>query len=58
MHPILERKSSSGVHIATDINVAVNQGFNSFLVRGLDGILIEVVEEKPPPEGIWPIDYK
>ena len=28
-------------------------GFTSFFVRGPDGLLIEIVEEAPVPEGIW-----
>ena len=28
-------------------------GFTSFFVRGPDGLLIEIVEELPIPEGIW-----
>jgi catechol 2,3-dioxygenase-like lactoylglutathione lyase family enzyme len=58
IRPIAERMRSSGVQIVKDIEVDVKNGFNRFFVRGPDGLLIEIVEEKPLPEGIWPMDQR
>jgi hypothetical protein len=44
---------SSGVKIVEPIKVDPKYHFKSFYVEGPDNVLIEVVEEKPVPEGIW-----
>lgn len=51
--PVLERLKQSGVKIVQTVQVDPRYHFKSFSVQGPDGVLIEIVEEKPIPEGIW-----
>lgn len=53
IEPVLKRMKSSGIPIVRNIGLVTNQGFSSFFVRGPDGLLIEIVKERPVPEGIW-----
>ncbi|MCK8482267.1 VOC family protein [Psychroserpens algicola] len=39
--------------IVHDIKIDSIHGMKSFFVRGPDGLLVEIVEEKSIPEGIW-----
>lgn len=50
--PIFEQMKSAGVKIEQTIKIDPVYGIKSFFVRGPDGLLIEIVEEKPIPEGI------
>ncbi len=43
----------SGVKIAETPKIDPKYHFKSFFVEGPDGVLIEIVEEKPVPDGIW-----
>lgn len=51
--PIYERMVGSGVEIVRPITEDGETGLTSFFVRGPDKLLVEIVEEKPVPEGIW-----
>jgi hypothetical protein len=43
----------AGVKITETIKTDPKYHFKSFFVDGPDGVSIEVVEERPVPEGIW-----
>ena len=47
---LMERAGATIVHPPAK---SAEYGFTSFFVRGPDGLLVEVVEEVPIPEGIW-----
>ena len=51
--PVFEQMKKDGVNIVDEI--AYREAFNhtSFFVEGPDKVLIEIVESKPVPEGIW-----
>ncbi len=51
--PALERMKGAGVEIVRDLKPDPRHGHESFFVRGPDGLLIEVVEDKRIPEGNW-----
>ena len=51
--PVFRQMKSAGVEIVHDIKIDPIHGLKSFYVRGPDHLLIEIVEEKPIPEGIW-----
>jgi catechol 2,3-dioxygenase-like lactoylglutathione lyase family enzyme len=53
IEPVYEAMQRSGVKIAETIKPDAKYHFKSFFVEGPDGVLIEIVEEKPVPEGIW-----
>ncbi len=53
IEPVFERMKANGVKIEDEIKLRPEFGFKSFFVRGPDKVLIEIVEEKPVPEGIW-----
>ncbi|WP_411896089.1 VOC family protein [Winogradskyella sp. A2] len=44
---------SDGLDIVHDIKIDPIHGMKSFFVRGPDSLLVEIVEEKLIPEGIW-----
>ena len=44
---------ANGVEIVDDIKVRADFGFKSFFVLGPDQVTVEVVEEKPIPQGSW-----
>lgn len=50
---IVDKMRSAGVVIVHDIKTDSIHGMKSFFVRGPDSLLIEIVEEKSIPEGIW-----
>lgn len=50
--PVFERMRSSGVEIAEPITTKPS-GMRSFFVWAPDGLLVEIVEEKPLPQGVW-----
>jgi catechol 2,3-dioxygenase-like lactoylglutathione lyase family enzyme len=53
IEPVFEAMQKSGVKIVEPIKVDPKYHFKSFYVEGPDGVSIEIVEEKPIPEGIW-----
>jgi catechol 2,3-dioxygenase-like lactoylglutathione lyase family enzyme len=53
IEPVFEAMQKSGVKIVEPIKEDPKYHFKSFYVEGPDNVLIEVVEEKPIPEGIW-----
>jgi catechol 2,3-dioxygenase-like lactoylglutathione lyase family enzyme len=53
IEPVLAALQSSGIKIVEPIKEDPKYHFKSFFVEGPDHVLIEIVEEKPIPEGIW-----
>lgn len=53
IRPIFRRMRSAGVLIVRPLAESREYGLTSFFVRGPDGLLVEIVEEAPVPEGIW-----
>jgi catechol 2,3-dioxygenase-like lactoylglutathione lyase family enzyme len=53
IEPVFERMQAAGVEIVEPIADRPEFGFRSFFVRGPDQVLIEIVEAKPIPEGVW-----
>ena len=53
IEPIFKQMKSAGVEIVRQIEIDQGLGLKSFFVRAPDDLLIEIVEEKPIPEGIW-----
>jgi len=51
--PVFREMQHSGVAIVHPIARSAEYGLTSFFVRGPDGLLVEIVEEPPIPEGIW-----
>lgn len=51
--PVYERMVASGVEIVSPPKMDEHFRFRSFFVRGPDQVLIEIVEAKPIPEGLW-----
>jgi catechol 2,3-dioxygenase-like lactoylglutathione lyase family enzyme len=51
--PVHARMVDAGVQIVRGIESSERDGHTSFFVRGPDGLLVEVVQEKPIPEGLW-----
>jgi len=53
IEPVMDRMKSSGLTIIRNIATDTTHGLTSFFVRGPDSLLVEIVKEKPVPEGIW-----
>jgi catechol 2,3-dioxygenase-like lactoylglutathione lyase family enzyme len=53
IEPVYERMKKSGAKIVETIRNDPKYGYRSFFAEGPDGVLIEIVEDKPIPEGIW-----
>lgn len=51
--PVMARMKKAGLSIVREIETDPRHGHTSFLVRGPDQLLVEIVEEKSVPEGIW-----
>ena len=51
--PAYDRLQASGVDIVQPISESSEYGFRNFFVNGPDGLLIEIVDAKPVPEGLW-----
>ena len=51
--PVQERMQSNGVAIAEPIAHRPEVNHTSFFVEGPDKVLIEIVQAKPIPEGMW-----
>ena len=52
-HSEFDWRVKEGIEVHTVIKIDPIHGLKSFFVRGPDHLLIEIVEEKPIPEGIW-----
>ncbi|OAD39198.1 VOC family protein [Polaribacter atrinae] len=50
---LMKKMKSDGLDIVHNIKIDSIHGMKSFFVRGPDSLLVEIVEEKPIPEGIW-----
>ena len=53
IEPIFNRMKSAGVTIVEPIAERQDYKLKSFFVLAPDGVLVEIVEAKPIPEGIW-----
>lgn len=53
IEPVIDRLKSSRVEIVQEIKLNPIHGLRSFFIRGPDKILVEIVMEKPIPDGIW-----
>jgi catechol 2,3-dioxygenase-like lactoylglutathione lyase family enzyme len=53
IEPVFERMQAAGLEIVEPIAERSEYGLRSFFVQGPDGVLIEIVEAKPLPEGVW-----
>ena len=53
IEPVYEAMKELRASKSQDIKTDPKYHFNSFFVEGPDGVSIEIVEEKPVPEGIW-----
>ena len=53
IQPVHDAMKAAGVEIVQGIEKSEQYGHMSFFAMGPDGVLIEVVKEKPIPEGIW-----
>ncbi|MDC6391157.1 VOC family protein [Maribacter sp. PR1] len=50
---LMKKMKFDGLDIVHNIKIDSIHGMKSFFVRGPDSLLVEIVEEKPIPEGIW-----
>jgi catechol 2,3-dioxygenase-like lactoylglutathione lyase family enzyme len=53
--PVLRRMRRAGLAIVRPLARSREYGLTSFFVRGPDGLLVEIVQEAPVPEGVWAI---
>jgi catechol 2,3-dioxygenase-like lactoylglutathione lyase family enzyme len=53
IEPVFKRMKKAGVHIVEPIAKRDKFGIKSFFVEGPDRLLVEIVEAKPVPEGMW-----
>lgn len=53
IEPVFERMKNEGVEIVEPIRFDETFKHKSFFVLGPDKVLIEIVEAKPVPEGVW-----
>jgi catechol 2,3-dioxygenase-like lactoylglutathione lyase family enzyme len=51
--PVFQRMREAGVKIVQPIQVQESLKLKSFFVLAPDNVLVEIVESKPIPEGIW-----
>jgi catechol 2,3-dioxygenase-like lactoylglutathione lyase family enzyme len=51
--PVFERMKEAGAEIVEPITMKEDKGHRSFFAMAPDKILIEVVEARPIPEGLW-----
>ena len=49
--PVYERMRRDGVEIVRPLEASADFGFDSFMVNGPDGVLVEIVEAEPIPDG-------
>jgi catechol 2,3-dioxygenase-like lactoylglutathione lyase family enzyme len=55
LRPMFSRVKQAGTLIVHPIAKSREYGLRSFFVRGPDGLLVEIVQEAPVPEGIWQV---
>lgn len=53
IEPVFERMQQSGVEIVEPIRRIDEYNLKSFFVMAPDQVLVEIVEAKPIPEGVW-----
>lgn len=53
IEPVFDRMKAAGVEIVEPITARESYGMKSFFVLAPDHVLIEIVEAKPIPEGLW-----
>ena len=53
IEPVFERMKKAGVRIVEPIRTSEEYRLKSFFVEAPNGVLVEIVEAKPIPEGIW-----
>lgn len=53
IEPVYERMKAGGANIVQPIQFDERLKLKSFFALGPDGVLVEIVEAKPIPEGIW-----
>lgn len=53
IEPVFERMKAAGVAIVEPIQSRPQDGLRSFFVLAPNQVLVEIVEAKPIPEGIW-----
>jgi len=53
IQPAFDRMKAAGVQIAEPIAMRPADNLKSFFVHGPDNVLIEIVEAKPIPDGLW-----
>lgn len=53
IEPVHDRFKAAGLEIVEPISVKDDMGHKSFYVMGPDKMLVEIVQEKPIPEGLW-----
>ena len=53
LDPVYARLESAGVEIVQPVEESTEFGFRSFFVNGPDGVLVEIVEAEPVPDGLW-----
>ncbi len=51
--PLFRQMRRAGAAIVRPPARSREYGFSSFAVRGPDGLLVEIVEEAPVPDGVW-----
>jgi catechol 2,3-dioxygenase-like lactoylglutathione lyase family enzyme len=56
IEPVFERMKAAGVTIVEPIGEDQRLKLESFFVQAPDGVLVEIVEAKPIPEGVWEND--
>ncbi|MCH7527572.1 MAG: VOC family protein [Planctomycetes bacterium] len=53
IEPVFDRMKKAGVEIVQPIRDDPQYGHKSFFVMAPGKILVEIVQEKPLPEGLW-----
>jgi catechol 2,3-dioxygenase-like lactoylglutathione lyase family enzyme len=53
IQPAFDRMKAAGVQIVEPIALRPADDVKSFFVQGPDNVLIEIVEGKPIPDGLW-----
>ena len=53
IQPVFDKMKANGVEIVKPITEDPELKMKSFFVRGPDQVLVEVIEAKPIPEGVW-----
>jgi hypothetical protein len=53
IQPVYERMKQAGVKIVRPIGLDESLKLKSFFVLAPDEVLVEIVEARPLPEGVW-----